>query len=95
MGVSEGALLNEADGREILAPATAGLSSMTEQRYFAYGSLVSNGWILGNPSRNGYQGVTAQQRDPSVTIVVWSTAGPTNTEESNGRRPSASASPES
>jgi D-alanyl-D-alanine carboxypeptidase len=81
--LNSGELLNEADAKESLGPATAGLAKMTDQRYFAYGSLVSGGWIVGNPSLNGYQGFTAQHRDPSVTIVVWSTAGPTNTEESN------------
>jgi D-alanyl-D-alanine carboxypeptidase len=81
--LNRGELLNEADAKASLAPATAGLAKMTDQRYFAYGSLVSGGWIVGNPSLNGYQGFTAQHRDPSVTIVVWSTAGPTNTDESN------------
>jgi len=82
-GLNRGELLNAADAKTSLAPATAGLAKMTDQRYFAYGSVVSGGWILGNPSLNGYQGFTAQHRDPSVTIVVWSTAGPENTEESN------------
>ena len=44
---------------------------------------MTGGWIVGNPSLNGYMGFTAQQRDPSVTIVVWSTAAPTNPEDSN------------
>ncbi len=78
-----GELLNEADARESLAPVTAGLAGMTSERYFAYGSLVVGGWIVGNPSLNGYMGFTAQHRNPSVTIVVWSTAGPDNPEDSN------------
>jgi D-alanyl-D-alanine carboxypeptidase len=78
-----GELLNAADAKESLAPVTSGFAKMSDQRYFAYGSLVSGGWILGNPSLNGYQGFTAQHRDPSVTVVVWSTGGPSNTEESN------------
>jgi D-alanyl-D-alanine carboxypeptidase len=81
--LNTGELLDEADAEELLAPVTAGLASMTDQRYFTYGSLVTGGWIVGNPSLNGYQGFTAQHRDPSVTIVVWSTAAPANTEESN------------
>jgi D-alanyl-D-alanine carboxypeptidase len=81
--LNRGQLLSEADAKESLAPVTAGLAKLTDQRYFAYGSLVSGGWIVGNPSLNGYQGFTAQHRDPSVTIVVWSTAGPANPEESN------------
>ena len=48
------------------APVTAGLGRMTDQRYFAYGSLVTGDWVIGNPSLNGYMGFTALQRDPSV-----------------------------
>lgn len=81
--LNSGELLNEAYAKESLAPVTAGLAKMTNQRYFAYGSLVSGGWIVGNPSLNGYMGFTAQHRNPSVTIVVWSTAGPANPEDSN------------
>ncbi len=81
--LNTGALLSRADAAESLAPVTAGLGHLTTDRYFAYGSLVTGGWIIGNPSLNGYQGFTAQQRDPSVTIVVWSTAAPANPETSN------------
>ena len=81
--LNTGELLNDADAKESLAPVTAGLAKMTDTRYFAYGSLVSGGWILGNPSLNGYMGFTAQHRDPSITIVVWSTAAPGNPETSN------------
>lgn len=81
--LNDGELLDPADAEESLAPVTAGLKGLTDQRYFAYGSLVAGGWILGNPSLNGYQGFTAQQRDPSVTIVVWSTSAPGNPETSN------------
>ncbi len=81
--LNDGDLLDEADAEESLAPVTAGLGPFSDQRYFAYGSVVTGGWIIGNPDLNGYQGFTAQQRDPSVSIVVWSTAGPARTDESN------------
>lgn len=82
--LNTGELLSPADAKASLGPATtAGLGKLTDQRYFAYGSLVSGGWILGNPSLNGYQGFTAQHRNPSLTIVVWSTASPTSAEDSN------------
>ena len=62
---------------------TAGTAPAPGKPYFAYGSVVAGGWILGNPSLNGYQGFTAQHRDPSLTIVVWSTAAKGNPETSN------------
>lgn len=81
--LNTGQLLGPAEAKESLGPATAGLGRLTAQRYFAWGSLVSGGWILGNPSLNGYMGFTAQHRDPSVTIVVWSTAGRASKEDVN------------
>lgn len=81
--LNDGELLSDADATESLAPVTAGLGRLTDQRYFAYGSLVSGGWILGNPSLNGYMGFTAQHRDPSVTIAVWSTVANGNPGDSN------------
>jgi hypothetical protein len=81
--LNDGELLNDEDAELSLSPVTAGLGPMTEDRYFAFGSLVSGDWILGNPSLNGYQGFTAQHRDPSVTVVVWATAAPGNPGESN------------
>lgn len=78
-----GELLDAEDAQELLAPATAGLGPMTDQRYFAYGSLVIGDWVVGNPSLNGYMGFTALQRDPSVRIAVWSTAARDNTGETN------------
>jgi D-alanyl-D-alanine carboxypeptidase len=81
--LNTGELLDEADAAESLSPVTAGMAGMTDERYFTYGSLVTGNWIVGNPSLNGYMGFTAQQRDPSVTIVVWSTAALGSAESSN------------
>ncbi|KAA9110457.1 serine hydrolase domain-containing protein [Microbacterium rhizomatis] len=81
--LNDGDLLTAADAETSLAPVSAGLGGMSAQRYFAYGSLVADGWIVGNPILNGYQGFTAQERNPSVTIVVWSAVAPANTETSN------------
>ncbi len=81
--LNSGELLDPADAEESLSPATVGLGSATEERHFTYGSLIAGDWILGNPSLNGYMGFTAQQRDPSITIVVWSTVAQGNPETSN------------
>ena len=78
--LNSGELLNETDAKESLAPPAEATST---DKYFAYGSLVTGGWVVGNPSLNGYMGFTAQHRDPSVTIVVWSTGTPANTETTN------------
>ena len=81
--LNDGELLNDEDGELVLSPVTAGLGPMTDERYFTFGSVVVGDWVYGNPSLNGYRGFTGQQRDPSVSIVVWSTAGPDATDGSN------------
>ena len=81
--LNTGELLSPADAAESLSPTATGTAPAPGKPYFAYGSVVAGGWILGNPSLNGYQGFTAQHRDPSLTIVVWSTAAKGNPETSN------------
>lgn len=81
--LNTGELLDAEDAEQSLAPAAVGLGPTTDQRYFAYGSLVTGDWVVGNPSLNGYMGFTALQRDPEVRIVVWSTAAQGNTGETN------------
>jgi hypothetical protein len=47
----------------------------TEQAdlYFAYGFVVANGWIVQNPSINGYSGGFGHHMATGVTIVVEAT----------------------
>jgi D-alanyl-D-alanine carboxypeptidase len=81
--LNDGELLNEEDAALILSPPADDPGGQAAGKYFTFGSVVSGDWVFGNPSLNGYRGFTAQLRDPSVTIVVWSTAGFTSTDESN------------
>lgn len=73
LALNRGELLPEAAFAEQFAPNTAGLARWTDQTYFTYGMIVNQGWIFGNPGLQGYEGFIAQQRDPEVTIVVYST----------------------
>jgi hypothetical protein len=43
------------------------------QPLFAYGFVVSNGWIVQNPSINGYSGAFGYNLSNGVTIVVAAT----------------------
>lgn len=85
--LNDGELLTPEDAELSLAPDPDGITDRPDGSYFAFGSLVAGNWIIGNPSLNGYMGFTAQHRDPSVTIVVWSTAGPTYTSNDNASLP--------
>lgn len=87
--LNAGELLTPEDAALSLDPDPDGITDRPDGSYFAFGSLVADNWVLGNPSLNGYMGFTAQHRDPSVTIVVWSTAGPTYTTDDNASVPIA------
>ena len=82
--LNRGELLGADEFELIMAPNTAGLGPMTEDRYFSFGMVVVGDWIVANPSLQGYQGFTGQLRDPEVTIVVYTTGTKENTGEGNG-----------
>lgn len=58
------------------APRTAGLGRLTEQLYYTFGIGVTNGWILTNPSLQGYRELLAYLPSRDLTIVVVSTMRP-------------------
>jgi D-alanyl-D-alanine carboxypeptidase len=51
--------------------------------YFAYGFVVANGWILQNPSINGYSGGFGYNPADGVTIVVGATESETATTDAS------------
>ncbi len=81
--LNSGELLGEPAFELQMAPNTAGLGPFDDQRYFTFGSMASDRWLAWNPSLQGYMGLAAQQRDPSVTIVVYSTSAADRTATDN------------
>jgi D-alanyl-D-alanine carboxypeptidase len=51
--------------------------------YFAYGFGVANGWIVQNPSINGYSGGFAYNLSSGVTIVVEATKSEATTTDTS------------
>jgi hypothetical protein len=51
--------------------------------YFAYGFGVANGWIVQNPSINGYSGGFGYNLANGVTIVVEATKSETATTDAS------------
>ncbi len=51
--------------------------------YFAYGFVVANGWIVQNPSINGYSGAFGYNLATGVTIVVEATKSETATTDAS------------
>jgi D-alanyl-D-alanine carboxypeptidase len=68
-----GRLISPAHFKEQIAPTSAGRGKNRPDLYFAYGFGVANGWIIQNPSINGYSGGFAYNLSGGVTIVVEAT----------------------
>jgi D-alanyl-D-alanine carboxypeptidase len=68
-----GRLISPAHFQEQIAPTSVGKGRNKPDLYFAYGFVVSNGWIVQNPSINGYSGAFAYNLSSRVTIVVEAT----------------------
>lgn len=67
--------------REQIAPTSVGLGNNRPDAYFAFGFAVSNGWILQNPSINGYSGAFGYDMPNGVTITLETTKGPGSTDD--------------
>ncbi|MER7701462.1 serine hydrolase domain-containing protein [Kitasatospora sp. NPDC097605] len=85
--VGTGALLSPESFRTQLNPGTVGLPGpadgcpedvcllQTEARHFGLGVIVSDGWILSNPSFSGYAAIEAYQPDTRLAVAVSTTTG--------------------
>jgi hypothetical protein len=65
-----GRLISPAHFKEQIAPPK---DNKRPDLYFAYGFIVANGWIVQNPSINGYSGAFAYNMANGVTITVEAT----------------------
>jgi len=74
-----GRLISPAHFKEQIAPTSVGKGKNKPDLYFAYGFVISNGWIVQNPSIDGYSGAFGYNLSNGVTIVVESTKSETAT----------------
>jgi len=68
-----GRLISPAHFREQIAPTSVGKGNNKPDLYFAYGFVVANGWIVQNPTINGYSGGFGYNLANGVTIAVGAT----------------------
>jgi D-alanyl-D-alanine carboxypeptidase len=78
-----GRLISPAHFQEQIAPTSVGKGKNKPDIYFAYGFAVSNGWIMQNPSINGYSGAFGYNLSNGVTIVVEATKSETTTTDAS------------
>jgi D-alanyl-D-alanine carboxypeptidase len=76
-----GRLISRAHFREQIAPTSVGKGMNRPDLYFAFGFVVANGWIVQNPSINGYSGAFGYKMTSGVTIVVEATKSETSTSD--------------
>ena len=78
-----GRLLSPEHFREQTAPTSVGKGKNRSDLYFAYGFGVANGWLVQNPSINGYSGGFGYNLANGVTIVVVTTKSKTTTTDAS------------
>jgi D-alanyl-D-alanine carboxypeptidase len=76
-------LVSPAHFQEQIAPTSVGKGRNKPDLYFAYGFVVPNGWIVLNPSINGYSGAFGYNLSNGVTIVVEATKTETTTTDAS------------
>ena len=59
-----------------IGPENIGLGGQTEERHYAMGSGITNGWIFNNPNLAGYKGQAVYLPSKDIAIAVWATDGP-------------------
>jgi len=79
-----GRLISPAHFKEQIARTSAGKGRNRPDLYFAYGFVMANGWMVQNPSINGYSGAFAYNPANGVTIVVEATKSETSTTDAAG-----------
>jgi CubicO group peptidase (beta-lactamase class C family) len=70
-----GRLISPAHFKEQIAPTSVGMGGNRSDVYFAYGFVVTNGWLVQNPNINGYSGAFGYDPATDVTVVVEATQG--------------------
>ncbi len=80
--LGSGSLLSPASQDLFLAPWTAEFPPFNEISYYGLGIVVSNGWVVQNPSFHGYWAAIASLPARDINIAVAMTSGPETPERS-------------
>ncbi|GAA5022084.1 hypothetical protein GCM10025734_77950 [Kitasatospora paranensis] len=93
--IGDGELLSRRSFKVQLDPGTVGLGTPTatcpadvclhntEAKHFGLGIIVSNSWVVQNPSFSGYAAIQAYLPQQKLAIAVSSTKNPGTPEERN------------
>ncbi|MDI1462886.1 serine hydrolase domain-containing protein [Catellatospora sp. KI3] len=76
--LADGKVLSKEQHQAMMAPSTAGLGSLTKDKFFAYGVAHAGDWIFMNPAYGGYHGVVYYDTVSKTLVVAYVTLGPTS-----------------
>ncbi len=71
-----GSRLSKVSHKLQLGPSTVGVGPLRPDKYYAYGEVVSNRWIISNPQIYGYNGDVSYFPNKRIAVVVFCTYGP-------------------
>lgn len=76
--LADGQLLSEQQHEAMMAPSTAGLGGLTDNKFFAYGVAHDGDWLFMNPAYAGYNGVVYYDTQTQTLVIAYVTLGPTS-----------------
>ncbi|GAA1853228.1 serine hydrolase domain-containing protein [Asanoa iriomotensis] len=76
--LADGQLLTAEQHAAMMAPSTAGLDSLTTDKFFAYGVAHAGDWLFMNPAYGGYHGVVYYDTQTQTLVIAYVTLGPTS-----------------
>ncbi|GIF62023.1 hypothetical protein Ais01nite_00580 [Asanoa ishikariensis] len=74
--LADGQLLTPEQHEAMMAPSTAGLASLTKEKFFAYGVAHDGDWFFMNPAYAGYDGVAYYDTKTQTLVIAYVTLGP-------------------
>jgi D-alanyl-D-alanine carboxypeptidase len=80
-----GSRLSRASHKLQVGPSNVGLGPLRANKYYGFGEIVSNRWIIVNPQVYGYNGDVSYFPTKKIAVVVFCTYGPKSViSEQNG-----------
>lgn len=78
MALGTGSRLSRGAHTLQIGPSNVGLGPLKANRYYGYGEIVSNHWIIVDPQVYGYNGDVSYFPKKKIAVVVFCTYGPTS-----------------
>lgn len=76
MALGTGSRISPASHKLQIGPSNVGLGPLKANKYYGYGEIISNRWIIVNPQVYGYNGDVSYFPKKKIAVVVFCTYGP-------------------